>query len=34
MAKGFNLDNSPAHLLRRATQYANDVYANEVGEMC
>ena len=32
MAKGFNLDNSPAHLLRRATQYANDVYANEVGE--
>lgn len=32
MAKGFNLDNSPAHLLRRATQYANDVYASEVGE--
>lgn len=32
MAKSFNLDNSPAHLLRRATQYANDVYANEVGE--
>jgi MarR family transcriptional regulator, lower aerobic nicotinate degradation pathway regulator len=32
MAKGFNLDNSPAHLLRRATQYANDIYANEVGE--
>jgi MarR family transcriptional regulator, lower aerobic nicotinate degradation pathway regulator len=32
MAKGFNLDNSPAHLLRRATQYANDVYSNEVGD--
>ena len=32
MAKGFNLDNSPAHLLRRATQYANDIYASEVGE--
>jgi MarR family transcriptional regulator, lower aerobic nicotinate degradation pathway regulator len=32
MAKGFNLDHSPAHLLRRATQYANDIYASEVGE--
>ena len=32
MAKGFNLDNSPAHLLRRATQYANDVYSSEVGD--
>ena len=32
MAKAFNLDNSPAHLLRRATQYANDIYASEVGE--
>ncbi len=30
MAKGFNLDNSPAHLLRRATQYANDIYTREV----
>jgi DNA-binding MarR family transcriptional regulator len=32
MAKSFNLDNSPAHLLRRATQYANDIYAQEVGD--
>ncbi len=32
MAKGFNLDNSPAHLLRRATQYANDIYTREVGD--
>ena len=32
MAKSFNLDSSPAHLLRRATQYANDVYAQEVGD--
>jgi DNA-binding MarR family transcriptional regulator len=32
MAKGFNLDSSPAHLLRRATQYANDIYTREVGD--
>lgn len=32
MAKGFNLDRSPAHLLRRATQFANDIYASQVGE--
>ena len=32
MAKNFKLDNSPAHLLRRATQYANDIYTKEVGD--
>jgi DNA-binding MarR family transcriptional regulator len=32
MAKGYNLDNSPAHLLRRATQFANDIYSKEVGD--
>ena len=32
MARGFNLASSPAHLLRRATQYANDVYSTEVGD--
>ena len=32
MAKSFSLDNSPAHLLRRATQYANDIYTKEVGD--
>lgn len=31
MAK-FNLDSSPAHLLRRATQFANDIYTREVGD--
>jgi DNA-binding MarR family transcriptional regulator len=31
MAK-YNLDNSPAHLLRRATQFANDIYTREVGD--
>jgi DNA-binding MarR family transcriptional regulator len=29
MAKSFDLDTSPGHLLRRANQYANDLYANE-----
>jgi DNA-binding MarR family transcriptional regulator len=29
MAKSFDLDNSPGHLLRRANQYANDLYTNE-----
>ena len=32
MAKGINLDHSPSHLLRRATQYANDIYTREVGD--
>jgi DNA-binding MarR family transcriptional regulator len=32
MAKGFNLDNSPAHLLHRASQYANQIYSREVGD--
>jgi DNA-binding MarR family transcriptional regulator len=27
----FSLKNSPGHLLRRAQQYANDLYANAVG---
>ena len=27
----FSLKNSPGHLLRRAQQYANDLYAKEVG---
>jgi DNA-binding MarR family transcriptional regulator len=27
----FSLKNSPGHLLRRAQQYANDLYAREVG---
>ena len=29
MAKSFDLDTSPGHLLRRAGQYANDLYARE-----
>lgn len=29
MAKSFDLDTSPGHLLRRANQYANDLYAAE-----
>lgn len=29
MAKSFDLDTSPGHLLRRANQYANDLYTNE-----
>lgn len=29
MAKTFDLDTSPGHLLRRANQYANDLYTNE-----
>jgi DNA-binding MarR family transcriptional regulator len=29
MAKSFDLATSPSHLLRRANQYANDLYANE-----
>lgn len=31
MAKTFDLQSSPGHLLRRAQQYANDLYAKEVG---
>jgi len=30
MAKTFDLETSPGHLLRRAQQYANDLYTNEV----
>ena len=29
MAKTFDLETSPGHLLRRANQYANDLYTNE-----
>jgi DNA-binding MarR family transcriptional regulator len=29
MAKAFDLDSSPGHLLRRAQQYCNDLYTNE-----
>jgi MarR family transcriptional regulator, lower aerobic nicotinate degradation pathway regulator len=29
MAKNFDLESSPGHLLRRANQYANDLYTNE-----
>lgn len=29
MAKSFDLDTSPGHLLRRANQHANDLYTNE-----
>jgi DNA-binding MarR family transcriptional regulator len=29
MAKSFDLETSPSHLLRRANQYANDLYTNE-----
>lgn len=29
MAKSFDLETSPGHLLRRANQYANDLYTNE-----
>lgn len=29
MAKSFDLDTSPGHLLRRAGQYASDLYARE-----
>ena len=29
MAKTFDLDTSPGHLLRRAQQYANDLYTEE-----
>jgi DNA-binding MarR family transcriptional regulator len=29
MAKSFDLATSPSHLLRRANQYANDLYSNE-----
>lgn len=31
MAKSFDLDTSPGHLLRRANQHANDLYTNETG---
>lgn len=31
MAKSFDLQTSPGHLLRRAQQYANDLYTQEVG---
>jgi DNA-binding MarR family transcriptional regulator len=31
MAKAFDLQTSPGHLLRRAQQYANDLYVQEVG---
>jgi MarR family transcriptional regulator, lower aerobic nicotinate degradation pathway regulator len=30
MAKSFDLETSPGHLLRRANQFANDLYTNEV----
>jgi len=30
MAKSFDLATSPSHLLRRANQFANDLYTNEV----
>lgn len=30
MAKTFDLETSPGHLLRRAQQFANDLYTNEV----
>lgn len=29
MAKSFDLETSPGHLLRRANQYAHDLYTNE-----
>ncbi len=29
MAKAFDLETSPGHLLRRAQQYSNDLYTNE-----
>lgn len=29
MAKNFDLETSPSHLLRRANQFANDLYTNE-----
>lgn len=29
MAKSFDLETSPGHLLRRANQFANDLYTNE-----
>jgi DNA-binding MarR family transcriptional regulator len=29
MAKSFDLETSPGHLLRRANQHANDLYTNE-----
>ncbi|MCE9524141.1 MAG: MarR family winged helix-turn-helix transcriptional regulator [Alphaproteobacteria bacterium] len=32
MAKTFDLETSPGHLLRRAQQYANDLYTNEIDE--
>lgn len=31
MAKNFNLDDSPGHLLRRCQQYSFDLYSKEVG---
>lgn len=31
MAKAFDLQTSPGHLLRRAQQYANDLYTKEAG---
>ncbi len=31
MAKKFNLDDSPGHLLRRCQQYSFDLYSKEVG---
>lgn len=31
MAKSFDLETSPGHLLRRANQHANDLYTNETG---
>jgi len=31
MAKAFDLQTSPGHLLRRAQQFANDLYTQEVG---
>ncbi len=30
MAKTFDLDTSPSHLLRRASQHANDSYTDEL----
>jgi MarR family transcriptional regulator, lower aerobic nicotinate degradation pathway regulator len=32
MAKNFDLETSPGHLLRRAQQFANDLYTNEIEE--
>ena len=32
MAKAFDLQTSPGHLLRRAQQYANDLYVQDISQ--